>query len=185
MPQAYDFPDEDLPVPSDGMDFYEPVHSAPSEHVTLTSGAQPGVQSTAGLEGLSDLLEGLAKGTVTVINAVNKPPEAKSPPAPPPTPPTSPPAQPKTPPPAAPPVTVLVNPPPAAPKSNAAVIAVGVGVVAAVAALGIGVALVSRPPRRSRPAFLAGRDEPIEVELVPTERQPLPWERQLTAGERP
>ena len=181
MPQAYDFPDEDLPVPSDGMDFYEPVHSAPSEHVTLTSGVQPGQQSTAGLEGLSDLLEGLAKGTVRVINAVNKPPETKTPPAPP-TQPATPPAQTK-PPAAAPPVTVLVNPPPAAPKTHAAVITVGV--LAAVAAVGLGVALVSRPPRRSRPAFLAGRDEPIEVELVPAAPRPLPWERQLTAGERP
>lgn len=170
---TYQFDDENLPTPSDDMDFYE---SAPSTHVELTTGVQPGEQSSAGLEGLSDLLEGLAKGTVTVLTGVQKPPTPQGQIPVTPTAPPSPSPENKTPERA---VSVTVN---SGSKSNAGVIVAsvlgGAAVLTAVALLAH-----SLGKKTSRPADLPGAKRRLDViEMVPDERTQA-W-RQLTEGSR-
>lgn len=172
---TYDFPDEDLARPSDDMDFYE---SAPSEHVQLTSGVEPGTQSTAGLEGLSDLLSGLAQGTVTVLTGMQKPPAAPppGPPSPPVGPPKPPPPTPKDPEPS---VKVTVT---SAPPSNAGVV---VAAVAGGTALLVIAAILahSAGKKSARPADLpTSRRRPDVIDMVPDERT-RSW-RQLGEGSR-
>lgn len=128
-----------IPGPSDDS-FYETAGSA---HVTLTTGRDPGVQSVSGLEGLGDLLSGIATGVVTVTKNVTekKPPQQPVPP-----PKTE---QPHPPPVQQPPsVQVLVGSgaPVASSTSKAPVIVASV--VGGVALVGVFAYLASRPSRR-------------------------------------
>lgn len=132
--------DESLGWPSENNDSW--YQSTKSEHVTLTTGRDPGTQGVSGLEGISDLLTGIATGVVTVTKNVTeqKPPQPMAQP-----PKTEQPPQPTAQQP--PSVIVVSGGAPVAPSSSKAPVIVA-SVVGGVAVVGVIAYLAMRPSRR-------------------------------------